>query len=158
VPVTRLVLLTGMSGSGKSSVVAELRKRGFAAIDMDEPGWSERDGDGHQRWREERLQDAIDAAGEATLFVAGCAENQVAFYPQCAEIIFLSAPAHVLTARIAVRTNNPYGKRPEELAEVLEHLRTVEPLLRRGAAREIRTAMPLDRVVEEVLRWTTRHP
>jgi dephospho-CoA kinase len=37
------VLLTGMSGTGKSSVIAELKRRGFAAIDMDEPDWSVRD-------------------------------------------------------------------------------------------------------------------
>jgi dephospho-CoA kinase len=47
------VLLTGMSGTGKSSVIAELKRRGFAAIDMDEPGWSVRDAEGHQLWCEE---------------------------------------------------------------------------------------------------------
>jgi hypothetical protein len=104
--MTRLVLLTGMSGSGKSSVVAELRRRGFAALDMDEPGWSERDADGHQRWREARLQDAIDA-GAATLFVAGCAENQVAFYPKCAEIILLSALERVVEEVVRCTTRHP---------------------------------------------------
>jgi dephospho-CoA kinase len=32
------VPLTGMSATGKSSVVEELRKMGFRAIDMDDPG------------------------------------------------------------------------------------------------------------------------
>jgi dephospho-CoA kinase len=41
------VLLTGMSGTGKSSVIAELRSRGFTAIDMDEPGWSVRTAEGN---------------------------------------------------------------------------------------------------------------
>jgi len=34
------VLVTGMSGTGKSSVVRELAARGFKAVDTDD-GWSE---------------------------------------------------------------------------------------------------------------------
>jgi predicted ATPase len=34
------VLITGMSGTGKSTVLAELAQRGFRAVDPDEPGWS----------------------------------------------------------------------------------------------------------------------
>lgn len=146
------VLLTGMSGTGKSSVIEALRKRGFLAIDMDEPGWSERDQDGHQLWCDSRLQEALDAAGDDVLFLSGCAENQVKFYPQLTDIVLLSAPADVLTERLKARTNNPYGERPEELDEVLYYLETVEPLLRRGATCEIETTRPLEWVVEEVLR------
>ncbi|MBK8990011.1 MAG: AAA family ATPase [Chloroflexi bacterium] len=145
------VLLTGMSGTGKSSVIAEIRKRGFKAIDMDEPGWSEHDHDGNQQWCEPRLQEAIDSASEAVLFISGCAENQVNFYPQFTDIILLSAPAEVLEERLRTRTNNLYGKRPEELEEIFSYLKTVEPLLRRGATYEIETTIPLDQVVHEVL-------
>jgi hypothetical protein len=35
------VLLTGMSGTGKSTVIRELARLGHKAIDLDEPGWSE---------------------------------------------------------------------------------------------------------------------
>lgn len=146
------VLLTGMSGTGKSSVIDALRTRGFAAIDMDEPGWSTYDGDGNQLWNETRLQEALDLAGDETLFISGCAENQVKFYPQLTDIILLSAPRDVLVERLRTRMNNPYGKRPEELEEVLGYVDTVEPLLRRGATHEIDTSAPLERVVEEVLR------
>ncbi|MDT8306538.1 MAG: shikimate kinase, partial [Anaerolineae bacterium] len=34
------VLLTGMSGTGKSTVIRELAARGYRAIDADENGWS----------------------------------------------------------------------------------------------------------------------
>jgi shikimate kinase len=118
---------------------------------MDEAGWSEHDQDGHQQWCESRLQAALESAGDAILFVSGCAENQVKFYPQFTDIILLSAPAEVLGERLRTRTNNPYRKRPEELEEVLGYLETVEPLLRHGATYEIRTTRPLDQVVDEVL-------
>jgi shikimate kinase len=75
----------------------------------------------------------------------------VKFYPQLTDIILLSAPAEVLSKRLRTRTNNPYGKRPEELEEVFHYLETVEPILRRGATYEIKTTIPLNQVVEEVL-------
>ncbi len=145
------VLLTGMSGTGKSSVVGELRRRGFTAIDMDEPGWSVRDAKGNQLWCEERLREVLAAAHVGPLFVSGCAENQVKFYPQFRHIILMSAPADVIRERLAGRPNNPYGKQPEELEEVMHHMEWVEPRLRRSATHEIVTTMPLDRVVATIL-------
>jgi hypothetical protein len=35
------ILLTGMSGTGKSSVISELAARGYKAIDADSDEWSE---------------------------------------------------------------------------------------------------------------------
>ena len=35
------VLITGMSGGGKSSVIQELVARGYQAHDLDTPEWSE---------------------------------------------------------------------------------------------------------------------
>ncbi len=145
------VLLTGVSGVGKSSVIEELRRRGFRAIDMDEPGWSSHDESGHQRWNEGRLRAELAAMGNEALFVSGCAESQVTFYPQFTHVVLLSAPAGVIRQRLARRPNNPYGKRPEELAEVMKSLTEIEPLLRRRATIEIDTRLPLDEVAQRVI-------
>lgn len=80
-------LLTGMSGTGKSSVVRELRRRGFTAIDMDEPGWSFLDADGQQLWHEDRLRDALGRDAAEQLIVSGCAASQVKFYPDFTHVI-----------------------------------------------------------------------
>lgn len=146
------ILLTGMSGTGKSTVIGELTARGYRAIDMDEPGWSEHAPDGDWIWREDRVREALAREDSDVLFICGCATNQVRFYLQFDAIVLFSAPAEVLIERLAARTNNPYGKRPDELAEVLGYLETVEPLLRRSATHEIDTRAPLDEVVAAVLR------
>lgn len=146
------ILLTGMSGTGKSSVIAALRACGYPAVDMDEPGWSEHAPEGDWIWRADRVRQLLEQEHGDVLFLSGCATNQGQFYPQFAAIVLLSAPAPVLIERLTMRTNNPYGKRPEELAEVLGYLETVEPLLRRGATHEIDTRLPLEQVVAEVLR------
>jgi dephospho-CoA kinase len=145
------VLLTGMSGTGKSSVVHELVARGFKAVDADD-GWSEPLPDGRQRWREDAVAELLATEDAPVLFVAGCEENQARFHPQFDHIILLSAPPEVMAERLAARTSNPYGKTPAEFSQILDDLNTVEPLLRRVADHEIRTTIPLGDVVAAILR------
>lgn len=145
------VLLTGMSGTGKTSVIAALGALGYKAVDTDN-GWCELLPDGRQQWREDAI-DALLATEDAhVLFIAGCEQNQVAFHPRFDVIILLSAPTEVLIERLASRTANCYGKSPAELARVLDDIRAIEPRLRRIADHEIRTTIPLTNVVSTVLR------
>ncbi len=80
--------------------------------------------------------------------MAGCKSNQGRFYPRFDAVVLLSAPAAVLLERIAARTNNPYGKSLQERALVLEHLDTVEPLLRATATAELDATQPLSVVAD----------
>jgi shikimate kinase len=146
----RRVLLTGMSGTGKSSVIHALSARGFKAVDTDD-GWCEPLPDGRQRWREDAIGRLLDTEDADVLFVAGCEENQVRFHPRFDVIVLLSAPAGVLAERLASRTANSFGRAPGELERVLDDLQAVEPLLRKVATHEIRTTMPLADVVTQVL-------
>ena len=157
------VLITGMSGTGKSTVIEELAARGYKAIDTDEDGLSELvtvpadeptglDPGQDWVWREDRIQAILSADDTDLVFLSGCAPNQGKFYPQFDHIILLTAPARVIVERLATRTTNPYGKRPEEVARVLGLLETIEPMLRRGAGHEVDTSVPLDQVVATVLR------
>ena len=91
-------------------------------------------------------------------FVSGCTSNQIKFYPRFGHIVLLSAPISVMVERLATRTANPYGKRPDELAMVLHYSRTVEPLVRRAATFEVDTTAPLAEVVAAVLRGAYKRP
>ncbi|MFW6194957.1 MAG: AAA family ATPase [Chloroflexota bacterium] len=156
------MLLTGMSGTGKSAVIRELAARGYKAVDTDYGGLSELvtvqddelTGPGPGKdwvWREDRIQDLLSTEDAEALFLSGCAPNQGKFYPQFDHIILLTAPADVIADRLAARTTNPFGKDPEEAARVLSLLQTIEPMLRRAAGHEVDTRAPLDQVVAKVL-------
>jgi shikimate kinase len=156
------VLLTGMSGTGKSTLIGELATRGYKAVDTDSDEWSAwvstvEDGpDGPSEepdwiWREDRIQRLLATEDVDLLFISGCKSNQGKFYPQFDHVVLLSAPAELIVERLATRTNNPYGKHPDELARVLWHLHTVEPLLRRGASLEVDTSAPIAQVIATIL-------
>lgn len=156
------VLITGMSGTGKTSTIRALAAMGCRAIDLDEDGWSgwvPCEGDptganpGHDwLWDEARLANLLDGAHDEALFVAGCAPNMGKFAPRFDQIVLLSAPTDVLLARIRFRVGNDYGKSPTEAARVLENLREVEPRLRQMATYELDAARPLGEVTEAILR------
>jgi dephospho-CoA kinase len=145
------VLLTGMSGTGKSTALVELGKRGFEVVDTDEPGWtrwSERAG-GYV-WREDRIAALLARDDGPALYVSGTVSNQGRFYSCFDAVVLLSAPAEVLLSRIERRTTNPYGKTAEQRNLVLRHLEEVEPLLRQACTHEIDAAQPLATVVDEL--------
>jgi broad-specificity NMP kinase len=132
------VLLTGMSGTGKSTLVGELRARGYAAYDADEDGFSEPRADGRWGWRAERVAELLAAAPEGLLFFAGCSEEQAELPFDCR--VLLTAPTSVLLERLRTRTTNSYGRDERERAQVLCDLAKVEPLLRRSADLVLSTA------------------
>ncbi len=144
------VLITGMSATGKSTVLAELAARGYETVDTDYGGWTEHVGD-EWLWREDRITSLLSTEDGDVLFVSGTVRNQLKFYPLFDQVVLLSAPAALMSERLRNRTNNPYGKDPYELAEILEFKRTVEPALRRAADLEIDTSVPLDQVVASIL-------
>ena len=145
----RRILVTGMSGTGKSTALAELAQRGFRVVDTDDPPWSEwSESDGGYLWREDLMTDLLAGDDGPMLYVSGTVSNQGRFYPRFDAVVLLSATAEVLLERIESRMTNDYGKAPEERALILEHIAEVEPLLRAGCTHEIDAARPLGAVVE----------
>ncbi len=148
----RKILLTGMSGTGKSAALAELEQRGFTVVDTDHGGWSEwSDADGGYLWREDRIAELLARENGPTLYVSGTVSNQGRFYPRFDAVVLLSAPAEVLLRRIATRATNDYGKSSEDRDLILRHLVEVEPLLRATCTHEVDAAQPIELVVQELV-------
>jgi len=147
-----VILVTGMSGTGKSTALAELARRGHRVVDTDYGGYSEEvtgvDGEPEQLWHEDRIGALLAEHADGALFISGCVANQGKFYPRFDAIVLLSAPADVILERVASRRTTTFGKSDAERARILEDLRKVEPLLRAGATAEIDTRRPTDEVVQ----------
>ena len=147
----RRVLVTGISGTGKSSALAALGRRGFQVVDTDEPGWTEwSDDEGGYVWREDRITELLTREGGPSLYVSGTVSNQGRFYARFDAVVLLSAPAGVLLRRIENRTTNSYGKSPEQRELILRDLAEAEPRLRRTCTHEIDATQPLTSIVDQL--------
>ena len=102
------VLVTGMSGVGKSTLLAELARRGHRVVDTDYGGWIDDFPDPaglgvDRRWREDMVDALLAEPVAGAFFVSGTVSNQGRFYPLFDAIVLLTAPLEVLLARVAAR-------------------------------------------------------
>jgi adenylate kinase family enzyme len=148
------VLVTGMSGSGKSTALAELGNRGHQVVDTDDPGWKV---DVHTAqgaepmWDLDRVSALLNEHRVGWLFVSGCVANQGALYHRFDAVVLLSAPVDVILARVIDRAN-PFGSDQRDRAKIAIDLAEYEPVLRAGVGHEITTTWPVTKVVTELER------
>src|SRR5690606_41474332 len=105
-----------MSGVGKSAVIEELQRRGYRAVDLDQPEWShyrspdDPAGAVEGMWREEEVAELLHQGGGGGLFVSGCASNQRRFCPWFDRGGLLRAEAEALRERRWRRSTSTSGK------------------------------------------------
>ena len=133
-----------MSGTGKSTVLAELSRRGHRTVDTDYDGWLVSEG----RWDERRMDRLL--ADERDVVVSGTVDNQGRFYDRFDHVVLISAHVAVLIERVAGRTDNPYGRTAAQRAEIAGFVRTVEPLLRRTATLELDGRRPVSELADVI--------
>jgi adenylate kinase family enzyme len=156
------VLVTGMSGTGKTACLEVLRSRGYHVVDTDTDEWSiwSKDSDGSPDWiwNEDAISSLLDRYEHDHLFVAGCKTNQGKFYSRFDHVVLLSAPLDIILERVIRRSTNPYGKSDSERQQIVRYLWDVEPRLRATATMEIDATAPLLDVVAQLERLALSDP
>lgn len=145
------VLLTGMSGVGKSAVLDGLRERGWQTVDTDVDGLV----DEHPDRTELRLAEIAaileQPRHDRPLVLAATGEGQGELYPLIDHVVLLTAPWPVLAERLRTRPGNDFGKDPSEAERVRRDQEDYEPLLRKGADLVLDTSThALDEVVHRL--------
>lgn len=161
--------ISGAAGAGKSTVIAELKQRGYVAYDLEQvPGavrmedkagnpvptpehpidWSKY----ASNWQHDTIMKLITGSG--TIFVGGLANNQQEFYGNFDKIFVLRVTPDVQKHRLLTRTNKSFGKHPKELADSLEYgvLRD-KNLMNQPQAIVIDATQPLNKVVDNILEY-----
>jgi gluconate kinase len=173
------VQIAGCSGAGKSAVATVLARRGLAAIDADgdpllarmvdpagvvvaeEPAAPDLDWLARHSWAWDlgRLDELIRAAGPATLYICGGADNQQEVAGRFAEVFLLEIDEPTMLARLdARRDHHDWG----HIGDTREFLRRKLPImqdrLRASGAIPIDARQPLDQVVDAILARTLPIP
>lgn len=162
-------LITGVAGTGKSSIAKELRRRGLAAYDTEEgfsyyadkhtgelvsrpheptPEWYEKH---HRIFDEKILMNLMKKHEHEDLFICSITANQAKFYPQFDKIFLLTAPDDVITHRLGTRTNNYFGRHPLDLQRVIGRHQQFDEELTAAGATSIDSTRPIQAVADEIL-------
>jgi len=144
----RNYLVEGLSGAGKSSVYEELIKRGYKAISTDR-AWKTQVEPGTFEWNEQKALGELQSSQPDVLFVCGSSSNRDRFLPYFSKVFNLRIDDDTMRRRLRERTNNDFGKEPEELELMLRLNRRGE---RPTGAIDVDATQPLDEVVDELLR------
>lgn len=154
----RNYLVEGLSGAGKSSVYEELIRRGYKAISTDRAWKYRADPDtglpggpthANSLWDQEKAVSELESREPEVLFVCGSSRNRDSFLPYFTKTFNLRIDDDTMRRRLQERTNNEFGKQPEEVELMLRLNRSDE---KPAGAIDVDATQPLHQVVDELLR------
>jgi dephospho-CoA kinase len=157
-----IYLIDGVSGAGKTTVCDELNKRGYKAIEADETlaDWidpltglpTEDHSSYNWHWDEKKFKALIQDTKEKNLFICGGAMNKPDFLHHFTKIFTLHLDDKTLKERLLNRTNNDYGKKPEELAFQLRENQMTEQYSKERGAILIDATQPVENILDQIIR------
>lgn len=161
--------ITGISGSGKSSVLEKLAEMGFLVIDIDSVDglckWVNNNTLQEEKWKhgmtnewyknhkyicdKEKLTNLLNVY-KNTVFVAGLPSNRRELLDLFDKVFLLQCREETFIKRIKERTSHDFGKHILEQENILSWYKDFEAdMLKRGAV-TINTDCPLANVVDEI--------
>ena len=172
-----LIYITGISGSGKSAVCEELKRRGYKAYDTDKDGIAffyhnetaepvlekVTPEDRTQKWRakhtwkakREDVEKLATKAKTDLVFLCGVTSNDSEELWDLFDKVFaLILDEETLKKRIINRTNNDSGKNLHEFANLLQWQKTSSDDYKKLGAILIDATQPLEKMVDEIMERT----
>jgi adenylate kinase family enzyme len=169
-----LFFITGIAGSGKSTVQHELKSRGYEAYDTDDDGfakWHNNQTDyiypkssvkkedrteeflKIHSWKVPRaeVEELVSRAINKTIFLCGVASNEDELRDLFNAVFELIIDDETLIHRLTTRTNNDWGKQPQELKKTLESQHNADKLYRKHNPILIDATQPVDIVVDNII-------
>jgi shikimate kinase len=165
-----VVLVTGLSGVGKSAVLTQLLGRGREAFGFDEDHFGEwfdrrtgravafpadrHEGDvAHLEFKvhRDKLEALARRSAGRLVYLCGGAGHEFHFWELLDGVIYLSVDDETLRRRLADRTDNGYGKTDDELDGILHANQTWENMYRERGATIVDATGPLEHVVDAVI-------
>ena len=171
------VQIAGCSAAGKSTVAAELARRGVVSIDSDDDPWLARFVDQAGAvvteepaapdmnwlarhgwaWDPARLDELIQAAAPATLYVCGGADNQHELAGRFTQVFLLEIDEPTMLARLdARRDHHDWGRIGDTREYLRRKLPTLQDSLRASGAIPVDARQPIHQVVDAILARTLR--
>ncbi len=165
------IYITGVSGTGKTTLADELTRLGYLAISIDEVdglcSWvHQKTGEKHGGKDAEMTKEFVDAhdwvcdvdylkrllnTQDTIGFVLGMATNETEVLPLFDKIILLQCSPAVFTKRIEDRTDNSFGKDKNVMQQIIKRAETyAEEMLAMGAI-PVDTNRPVNEVANQVL-------
>jgi hypothetical protein len=160
----RNYLIEGVSGTGKTSVCKELRRRGYYAINGDrelayqgDPETGEPTGGlTHENhiWHVGRVKAIVASQDEEMAFFCGGSRNFPKFIDLFDSVFVLEVDAGTLNRRLDKRAEGEWGGRRSERELIARLHRTGEDTPENGII--IDATAPITRVVDEILHRAAR--
>jgi thymidylate kinase len=173
-----LYYITGISGSGKSTVLSELRHRDYEAYDVDEAGpatakWHNNvTGFIHPKssvkkeartpeflanhsWKVPRQEvaDLAEQAATKKVFLGGAIANESELQDLFSVMFALAIDDDTLKHRLLSRTNNDWGKNPHELDQTLAVNHELDERYKKFGYVVIDASQNTDAVVAQILSY-----
>jgi|GEM_PF-47116 len=164
-------LITGRGGSGKSTIAAELARRGYKALDGDNiPGLSRWEDTATGRpvevdfhgfvdytkvawnWESEVLKKVISAntQDQEPFFLCGSASNQANLYDGFATVFVLELDSKTHRERLSFR-DSAYGKDLKMMSELIDKHQSLVKELAQAGAIVVNVNQSLEKAVDDIL-------
>lgn len=164
------IFITGVSGTGKTTLSEELKKQGFHAISIDEVkglcSWrnketnekitrkvtSNKEFTNTHKWvcDIDKLKELIEIDSEI-VFILGMPSNREEIALMCDKVFLLQCKPETFLHRLNTRTNNTFGKDVSIQQHMLQWYEGFEKELLDKGAIPIDTDRPVDQIAFEVI-------